>query len=101
VNVEAGFRPEARLVCTAARRRRSASRRPNHVGEANRLPVLDLLSSDSVATLPHWAESHENQLRNVRHHEVVVLEGGHYLHWTQSEAVAARITAFLDENLQR
>ena len=51
--------------------------------------------------LPHWVESHENQLRNVRHHEVVVLDGGHYLHWTQSEAMAAKITAFLDENLQR
>jgi pimeloyl-ACP methyl ester carboxylesterase len=65
------------------------------------LPVLDLLSSDSVATLPHWVESHENQLRNVRHHEVVVLDGGHYLHWTQSEAMAERITAFLAEAAQR
>ena len=67
----------------------------------DRLPVLDLLSSDSVATLPHWVESHEGQLRNVRHHEVVVLDGDHYLHWTQSKAMAAKISAFLDANLGR
>jgi pimeloyl-ACP methyl ester carboxylesterase len=65
------------------------------------LPVLEFLSTDSVATLPHWVESHENQLRNVQHHEVVVLDGGHYLHWTQSKAMAERITTFLGETLQR
>jgi pimeloyl-ACP methyl ester carboxylesterase len=65
------------------------------------LPVLDILSTESVATLPRWVESHEDQLRNVRHHEVVVLDGGHYLHWTQSEAMAEKITAFLTANLVR
>ena len=65
----------------------------------DRLPVLDLLSSDSVANLPNWVQQHEDQLRNVQHHEVVVLDGGHYLHWTQSKAMAEKITAFLGENL--
>jgi pimeloyl-ACP methyl ester carboxylesterase len=67
----------------------------------DRLPVLEFLSSDSVATLPRWVESHESQLRNVRHHEVVALDGDHYLHWTQSKAMADKITAFLDANLAR
>jgi len=65
------------------------------------LPVLDILSTESVATLPRWVQSHEDQLRNVRRHEVVVLDGGHYLHWTQSEAMADKITAFLDADLPR
>ena len=51
--------------------------------------------------MPNWVRLHEDQLRNVQHHEVVVLDGGHYLHWTQSKAMADKITAFLDENLQR
>lgn len=67
----------------------------------DRLPVLDLLASESAATDPNWARQHENQLRNVRHHEVVVLDGGHYLHWTQSKAMAEKITAFLGANLTR
>jgi pimeloyl-ACP methyl ester carboxylesterase len=60
------------------------------------LPVLDLLASEKVATDPDWVQQHEDQLRNVRRHEVAVLDGGHYLHWTQSEAMADKITAFLD-----
>ena len=71
------------------------------VAYPDRLPVLDLLSSESVATLPRWVESHEDQLRNVRRHEVVVLDGGHYLHWTQARAMAEKITSFLGEGPQR
>jgi pimeloyl-ACP methyl ester carboxylesterase len=65
------------------------------------LPVLDFLSRDSVATDPNWVRLHEDQLGNVRHHEIVVLDGDHYLHWTQSKAMADKITAFLDANLAR
>ena len=65
------------------------------------LPVLALLASDSVATDQNWVASHEDQLRNVRHHEVVVLNGDHYLHATQSKAMAEKIIAFLDQNLAR
>ncbi len=56
-------------------------------------------SSVTVAGACFPAQMHENQLRNVQHDEVVVLDGGHYLHWTQSQAMAAKITAFLGENL--
>ena len=65
------------------------------------LPVLDFLSTDSVATIPDWVAPHEDQLSNVRHHEVVVLDGDHYLHWTQSKAMADQITAFLGASLAR
>jgi pimeloyl-ACP methyl ester carboxylesterase len=59
------------------------------------LPVLDLLASETVSTTPGWVQRHEDQLRNVRRHRIVVLEGGHYLHWTQSKAMAAIITDFI------
>ena len=64
-------------------------------------PSSTFLSTDSVATMPNWVQQHENQLRNVQRHEVVVLDGGHYLHWTQSKAMAEKITDFLGENLAR
>ena len=67
----------------------------------DRLPVLDFLSTDSVATIPDWVRLHEDQLRNVQHHEIVVLDGDHYLQWTQSKAMADKIAAFLDANLPR
>ncbi|MBG6239961.1 pimeloyl-ACP methyl ester carboxylesterase [Mycetocola sp. CAN_C7] len=62
------------------------------------LPVLNFLASESVATIPHWLELHENQLQNVSHSEIVELEGPHYLHWSQSRVMAEKITDFLLEN---
>lgn len=59
------------------------------------LPVLTFLAGDN-GTPPNRA-LHEDRLRNVRHHEVVALPGGHYLHWTQAPAMAQHITAFLNQ----
>ncbi|MGY3379505.1 pimeloyl-ACP methyl ester carboxylesterase [Arthrobacter sp. TE12231] len=59
------------------------------------LPVLDFLSRDTMQQQPDWYAAHERQLANVTHHELVVLEGDHYLHWTQSKAMAKTITEFL------
>jgi pimeloyl-ACP methyl ester carboxylesterase len=65
------------------------------------LPVLTFLSTHSIATIPHWAAQHEAQLRNVRHHKIVVLAGGHYLQWTKSKVMAEKITEFLSRNTAR
>ncbi|MBJ2121667.1 alpha/beta hydrolase [Arthrobacter sp. MSA 4-2] len=67
----------------------------NGVTYPENLPVLGILASDSIAADPKWRETHENQLRNVRRHEIVELEGPHSLHWTQSKAMAQEITEFL------
>ncbi|MDF2050899.1 alpha/beta hydrolase [Arthrobacter sp. Cr_A7] len=59
------------------------------------LPVLAFVAdegSDSTATKTAAAE---NLLKNVRRHQVVPIEGGHYLHWTQSKRMADEIRAFL------
>lgn len=68
------------------------------VGFPADLPVLMLLAQDTVDKSPDWLASHEEQLQGVNDHELVVLDGGHYLHWTRSPEIAARITAFLDEH---
>jgi pimeloyl-ACP methyl ester carboxylesterase len=70
----------------------------NGVKYLENIPVLDFLSSDSIATIPQWLEKHEDQLTNVRHHEIVELAGPHYLHWTQSKAMAKKLTEFLQES---
>ncbi|MGO4805121.1 alpha/beta fold hydrolase [Arthrobacter sp. 2MCAF15] len=59
------------------------------------LPVLEFLSQDTMNQQPDWYVLHERQLANVRHCELVVLQGEHYLHWTQSKAMAAKISQFL------
>ena len=45
-----------------------------------------------------WLGAHERQLANVQHNELDVLDGQHYLHWTQSALMAQKIRAFLDRN---
>lgn len=68
------------------------------VGFPSDLPVLMLLAQDTVDESPGWLASHEEQLQGVNDHELAVLDGPHYLHWTRSPEMAARITAFLDEH---
>jgi len=62
------------------------------------IPVLHFLASDSVTTFPDWLESHKNQLKNVNRHEIVELKGLHNLQWTQSTAMAQKITQFLQDS---
>ena len=62
------------------------------------IPVLHFLASDSVATIPDWLESHKNQLKGVNRHEIVELQGLHNLQWTQSTAMAKKITQFLQDS---
>jgi len=59
------------------------------------LPVLEMLSTESVDTMPAWLPNHEAELEGVTTHQLEVLDGAHYLHWTQSPALARLITDFV------
>lgn len=59
------------------------------------LPVLEMLSSESVDGMPAWLPNHEAELAGVATHQLEVLEGTHYLHWTQSPEMGRIITAFV------
>jgi pimeloyl-ACP methyl ester carboxylesterase len=62
------------------------------------LPVLMLLAQDTVNQTNEWLPSHEEQLRAVDDHKLIVLDGGHYLHWIRSPEIAVAITDFLSEH---
>ncbi|MEX5235993.1 alpha/beta fold hydrolase [Kocuria arenosa] len=85
-------------VTDETRRVGDNARRLDGVGFPSDLPVLMLLAQDTVDESPDWLASHEEQLQSVNDHELVVLDGGHYLHWTRSPEIAESITAFLDEH---
>jgi pimeloyl-ACP methyl ester carboxylesterase len=59
----------------------------------NDLPVLSFIKKEG--NQPRWRELHEEQLGNLQNSELVELNGGHYLHWTHSKAIAQRVTQFL------
>jgi pimeloyl-ACP methyl ester carboxylesterase len=85
-------------VTDETRRVGDNAQRLDEVGFPADLPVLMLLAQDTVDNSPGWLASHEEQLQGVDDHELAVLDGGHYMHWTRSPEIAARITAFLDEH---
>lgn len=59
------------------------------------LPVLAFVSHQLVDAHPRWRPAHQQQLDSVRRGELVVLDGGHYLHWTHSQHITESLTAFL------
>jgi len=64
------------------------------------LPVLEILSSDSVSTMPNWFPDHQAELAGVTTHRLEVLEGAHYLHWTQSPEMARIISEFIAASIK-
>jgi pimeloyl-ACP methyl ester carboxylesterase len=62
------------------------------------LPVLAFIADDKSQHAGTKAAAAENLLKNVRRHEVVPLEGNHYLHWSQSKKMAEEIRSFLGGN---
>jgi pimeloyl-ACP methyl ester carboxylesterase len=59
------------------------------------LPVLEMLSTESVDGMAAWLPNHEAELEGVATHHLEVLEGSHYLHWTQSPRMGRIITDFV------
>ncbi|RLP75325.1 alpha/beta hydrolase [Mycetocola tolaasinivorans] len=58
-------------------------------------PVLLFVADSDNEEVPGWLELHEEQAATTTNGEVISLKGEHYLHHTQSEAIANDTIAFL------
>ena len=61
--------------------------------------VLEFLSSESVNSLPNWLEKHQAELADVTTHDLQIVAGAHYLHWTQSPMLGRAITDFVTDHV--
>lgn len=59
------------------------------------IPVLEFLSTASVSSDPSWLRNHQAELAGVAAHKLEVLDGAHYLQWTQSPAMAHSMSEFI------
>jgi len=59
------------------------------------LPVLAFIADDGSGSAEAKTAATQDLLKNVTRHEIVTLEGHHYLHWTQSRRMAEGIRTFL------
>lgn len=56
------------------------------------LPVLTLISSENVQAMPAWKTAHQDQLDfNSGNHELHIIEGNHYIWYTNINGVAQSI----------
>lgn len=59
------------------------------------LPVLAFLSQQLIDANTEWRPAHAQQLESLDRSTLVVLRGGHYLHWTHSREMAEQLRRFL------
>ncbi|MET4589420.1 alpha/beta hydrolase [Arthrobacter sp. 754] len=62
------------------------------------LRVLAFLADDKSDSITTKTAATQNLLKNVKRQEIITLEGGHYLHWTQAKPMADAIRAFLSRS---
>jgi len=59
------------------------------------LPVIFFLVKDDP-DIKNWTTQHEEQIKNSLHGKIVLLDGTHYLHYTQSKVMADDLKSFID-----
>lgn len=59
------------------------------------LPVIFFLVKDDP-DIKNWTAQHEEQIKNSLHGKIVLLDGTHYLHYTQSKVIADDLKSFID-----
>lgn len=66
----------------------------------NDLPVLTLLASDTVDVAQEWLTLHEELVTNKKVQEIEILNGDHYLHWSNADKIAELTKQFISKNLK-
>jgi len=59
------------------------------------IPSLTFLSGDNVKATPEWEPLHHDILGNNTRNEITVLDGPHYIHYPQKDAVAKKIKEWI------
>ena len=57
--------------------------------------MLAFLSQQLINANPAWHPAHKRQLEPLDRSRLVVLPGGHYLHWTHSQEMGDSLRKFL------
>ncbi|MGV8971585.1 MAG: alpha/beta fold hydrolase [Rhodoglobus sp.] len=63
------------------------------------IPVLEMLATETINSNSDWLPNHQLELAAVTVHELDIIEGSHYLHWTQAPLMGRTISAFLAAHL--
>lgn len=60
------------------------------------VPVLNFVSEDNCEIFPEWEKLHRSVLGDNQENKVVMLKGGHYLHFEQKERINSYVAKFIN-----
>ncbi|WP_155592383.1 alpha/beta hydrolase [Lysinibacillus cavernae] len=60
------------------------------------LPLLLFVQEKNEGIEKNWIKLHEEQVKNSDHGEVILLDGGHYLHHTRSQEIVENLKMFME-----
>jgi len=63
---------------------------------SDNIPVIHFVSGDNVKNDKDWETLHYDTLGNNTHNEVIVLDGPHYIHFTQRDFIAKKIKEWIN-----
>jgi len=61
------------------------------------LPSLQFVSTANMGQSDNWKPAHDNLITNSEIQEVVVIDGGHYMHLEQREGIADKIKTWIEK----
>lgn len=59
------------------------------------IPVLQFVSGDNCELLESWESLHRNVIKETDKSEVVLLDGGHYLHFERKQEIIEKIDEWM------
>lgn len=60
------------------------------------VPVLNFVSEDNCEIFPEWEKLHRSVMGDNQEKKLVMLKGGHYLHFEQKEMIVSFVNGFLE-----
>jgi len=60
------------------------------------IPVLEFFASDTIGVIKDWEKLHYNQLGNNIQNEIIKMDGSHYIHYNQKDAIVKKIKEWIN-----
>ena len=59
------------------------------------VPVMNFVSEDNCEIFPEWEKLHRSVMSNNQENKLILLKGGHYLHFEQKERIISSVHGFV------
>jgi len=79
------------LILDELRHYKSNVEAMHNIAFPSTIPVLNFVASESTAQDPYWIVDHRKEIKETEKSDVIVLNGGHYIHLYQKETIVKTV----------